>query len=248
MAGKILSEMSSKEEKINLQDLNERLGYTFQDTDLLKEAFRHSSYVNERADLGLKDNERLEFLGDAVLDLAISHILMTLFQQASEGDLSKYRASVVNEKGLFQIAKGLGLGDYLKLGKGEKLTQGREKPSILANTLEALIGALYLDAGFSKTSEIIHDLFVPLLGKIDSGQVINDFKSRLQEYTQEIYKVRPQYLLLEERGPAHDKTFRVALRLNGETLAEGEGRSKKEAEQRAAREAFFCLRKEEEGL
>ncbi len=140
------------------------------------------------------------------------------------------------------------MGDYLHLGKGEEVTQGREKPSILANTLEALIGALYLDAGFSETREIIHRLFVPLLGKIDSGQMINDFKSRLQEYTQEVYKVLPQYLLLEERGPAHDKTFRVALRLNGEIMAEGEGRSKKEAEQQAAREAFFCLKKDEEGL
>lgn len=240
--------MGSGLEKKNLRGLNKRLGYTFQNTDLVKEAFRHSSYVNERAALGLNDNERLEFLGDAVLDLAISHILMTLFQDANEGDLSKYRAYVVNEKGLFQIAKGLSLGDYLHLGKGEEVTQGREKPSILANTLEALIGALYLDAGFSKTREIIHRLFVPLLGKIDSGQMINDFKSRLQEYTQEVYKVLPQYLLLEERGPAHDKTFRVALRLNGEIMAEGEGRSKKEAEQQAAREAFFCLKKDEEGL
>ena len=231
----------------DIDELIERLGYGFKQQNLLEEAFRHSSYVNELANPGLKDNERLEFLGDAVLDLAISHILMNLFQDANEGDLSKYRASVVNEKGLFQIAKGLGLGDCLQLGKGEEITQGREKPSILANTLEALIGALYLDAGFSKTREIINRLFVPLLGKTDSGLMINDFKSRLQEYTQEIYKVRPQYQLLEERGPAHDKTFRVALRLNGETLAEGEGRSKKEAEQRAAREAFFCLQGKKKG-
>ena len=237
--------MSSKEEKRNLEALNERLNYTFQNPDLMEEAFRHSSYVNERADLGLKDNERLEFLGDAVLDLAISHILMTLFEKANEGDLSKYRASVVNEKGLVQIAKTLGLGDYILLGKGEELTSGREKPSILANTLEALMGAIYLDAGFSKTMEIIHSLFVPLLGKIDSGQVVNDFKSTLQEYTQELYKVRPQYLLLDEKGPAHNKTFRVALQLNGEIMAEGEGRSKKEAEQKAAKETYFCLKKDE---
>ena len=240
--------MNYREETRKFEALNKRLDYTFQDMDLLEQAFRHSSYVNERTDLGLQDNERLEFLGDAVLDLAISHILMNLFQDAKEGDLSKYRASVVNEKGLFQIAKSLDLGDYLHLGKGEELTQGREKPSILANTLEALIGALYLDAGFFKTKEIIQRLFGTILGKIDSGHVINDFKSRLQEYTQEVYKVRPQYLLLDERGPAHDKTFKVALRLNGEIMAEGEGRSKKEAEQRAAKEAFFCLKKEEKGL
>jgi ribonuclease-3 len=240
--------MSSKEEKRNLDELNKRLGYTFQETDLLEEAFSHSSYVNERPDLGLKDNERLEFLGDAVLDLAISHILMSLFDGANEGDLSKYRASVVNEKGLVQIAKTLGLGDYIRLGKGEELTLGREKPSILANTLEALIGAIYLDAGFSKTRGIVHRLFESLLGKIDSGQMVNDFKSILQEYTQELYKVRPQYLLLDERGPAHNKTFRVALRLNGEIMAEGEGRSKKEAEQQAAKETYFCLKKDGKGL
>ena len=181
--------MGSKADKTKLEVLKEKLGYMFQDIDLLEQAFRHSSYVNERNDLGLEDNERLEFLGDAVLDLAISHILMNLFQDAKEGDLSKYRASVVNEKGLFQIAKSLDLGDYLHLGKGEELTQGREKPSILANTLEALIGALYLDAGFFKTKEIIQRLFGTILGKIDSGHVINDFKSRLQEYTQEVYKV-----------------------------------------------------------
>jgi ribonuclease-3 len=243
-----MDEMGSNVDKTKLEVLNGKLGYTFQETELLEQAFRHSSYVNERNDLGLEDNERLEFLGDAVLDLAISHILMNLFRNAKEGDLSKYRASVVNEKGLFQVAKALNLGDYLQLGKGEELTQGREKPSILANTLEALIGALYLDAGFFKTKEIIQRLFIPLLGKIDSGHVINDFKSRLQEYTQEVYKVRPHYLLLDEKGPAHDKTFKVALRLNGEIMAEGEGRSKKEAEQRAAKEAFFCLKKEEEGL
>jgi ribonuclease-3 len=240
--------MSSKEEKRNLDELNKRLGYTFQETDLLEEAFSHSSYVNERPDLGLKDNERLEFLGDAVLDLAISHILMSLFDGANEGDLSKYRASVVNEKGLVQIAKTLGLGDYIRLGKGEELTLGREKPSILANTLEALIGAIYLDAGFSTTKGIVHGLFESLLGKIDSGQMVNDFKSTLQEYTQELYKVRPQYLLLDERGPAHNKTFRVALRLNGEILAEGEGRSKKEAEQQAAKETYLCLKKDGKGL
>jgi ribonuclease III len=240
--------MNSKEEKRNLEALNKRLGYAFHDTDLLEEALRHSSYVNERLDLGLKDNERLEFLGDAVLDLAISHILMTLFDEANEGDLSKYRASVVNEKGLVQIAKTLGLGDYIQLGKGEELTLGREKPSILANTLEALIGAIYLDTGFSKTKETVKKLFVPLLAKIDSGQMVNDFKSTLQEYTQELYKIRPQYLLLDERGPAHNKTFKVALRLNGEIMAEGEGRSKKEAEQQAAKEAYFCLKKDGKGL
>jgi ribonuclease III len=232
----------------DLGELCEQLGYTFNDPDLLEEAFRHSSYVNELVDSGLKDNERLEFLGDAVLDLGISHILMTLFQWANEGDLSKYRASVVNEKGLCKVARQLRLGDYLFLGKGEEHTQGREKPSILANTMEALIGALYLDAGFSITKDIIHGLFIPILAKIDSGKPVDDFKSLLQEYTQAVFKTRPEYQLLAESGPAHDKTFKVALRLTGDVMAEGEGRSKKEAEQRAAKETFFCLTKDREDL
>ncbi|UCF56934.1 MAG: ribonuclease III [Deltaproteobacteria bacterium] len=230
----------------DLNELSKKLGYTFKQPELLTEAFRHSSYVNELANSDLRDNERLEFLGDAVLDLAVTHILMELFQDSKEGDLSKYRATVVNETGLCQVARELGLGHYLLLGRGEEITRGREKPSILANTMEALLGALYLDAGFGKTKEIVQRLFVPLLGRIDSRRVSNDFKSQLQEYTQEAYKIRPEYVLVEESGPAHDKTFRVALRLNGKIMAEGVGKSKKEAEQKAAKEAFTCLTGERE--
>lgn len=225
-----------------------RLGYTIKNPDLLAEAFRHSSYVNESGNLNLKDNERLEFLGDAVLDLAISHILMDLFQDAREGDLSKCRATLVDEKGLHQVARELGLGDFIKLGKGEALSNGREKPSILANAMEALLGALYLDGGFAETMEIIRRLFLPLLEKIDPAQVMGDFKSLLQEYTQETFKTRPAYLLMEESGPPHDRTFKVVVRIKGTMIAEGEGKSKKEAEQLAAKEAFFCLQGESKDL
>jgi ribonuclease III len=227
----------------NLGELSAKLNYEFRRQELLEEAFRHSSYVNEIGDSGSKDNERLEFLGDAVLDLAVSHILMELFREEKEGVLSKCRAAIVNEKVLSQVAKELCLGDYLLLGKGEEVSGGREKPSILANVLEALLGALYLDGGFSKTKEIIHRLFVPLLGKIEIEAILDDFKSVLQEFTQESYKTRPDYVMVGESGPAHDKIFRVALYVQGKLMAEGEGRSKKEAEQKAAREAFFCLTK-----
>ena len=233
--------MDRPSENRNLIKLCESLGYEFESPELLEEAFRHSSYVNELGEPNLQDNERLEFLGDAVLDLAISHILMEMFEEAREGDLSKFRASVVNEKTLSQMAGELELGEFLHLGKGEEMTGGREKPSILADTMEALLGALYLDAGFERSKEIIHRLFTPLLGKIDSENEVDDFKSLLQEYTQATYKTRPEYLLVKERGPAHQKTFRVALRLNGTVIAEAEGRSKKAAEQRAAKEAFVCL-------
>jgi ribonuclease-3 len=208
------------------------------------QAFRHASYVNEQDDSNLDDNERLEFLGDAVLDLAVSHLLMERFQDAEEGDLSKYRARVVDETGLCQVALRLGLGDYLLLGKGEDQGRGREKPSILANTTEALIGAIYLDAGFDETLEIVGRLFLPLLERVGVTEMDHDFKSLLQEYTQQTYQVLPKYRLVEERGPAHDKTFRVILTLKGERLSEGEGKSKKEAEQKAAREAFSCLRRD----
>ena len=228
---------------VDLNELNRKLCYTFKQPQLLVQAFQHSSYVNEQTDSNLRDNERFELLGDAVLDLAITHILMELFEDSNEGDLSKYRAAVVNEDGLYRVAKELALGDYLLLGKGEEMTSGREKPSILADTMEAVLGALYLDAGFDKTKEIIHSLFLPLLNRIDAGKPSNDYKSQIQEYTQEIYKVRPEYILVEESGPPHDKAFRVALVLQGETIAEGEGKSKKEAEQEAAGKAFECLKR-----
>jgi ribonuclease-3 len=240
-------EMSPGTEKKGLTTLGERLGYSFSRPELLEEALRHASYVNEQAEAGLRDNERLEFLGDAVLDLAVSHILMDLFRGAKEGELSKYRASVVNEKGLSQVARDLELGDFLLLGRGEELGGGRNKPSILADTLEALLGAVYLDAGYERTRLIIQDLLQSLFMRLDSGEAMEDYKSLLQEYTQEVFKTRPDYVLIHESGPSHDKTFRVAIHLRGAVLAEAEGRNKKEAEQKAAREAFDCLTRDPEG-
>ena len=228
--------------KSGLETLCKALGYRFKQPKLLYQAFRHSSYVNEQANSYIEDNERLEFLGDAVLELAISHILMELFQRAEEGELSKFRAILVGETGLYQVAQRLGLGDYLLLGRGEEQSHGREKPSILADTTEALMGALYLDAGFPKTMEIIRRLFSPFLEKVGSREMVQDFKSLLQEYTQQAFKALPKYSMVEEAGPDHDKTFRVSLTLNGRVLAQGEGRSKKEAEQMAAKEAFSCLK------
>jgi len=232
--------LGSKKRK--LDDLSRKLGHTFNDPELLLQAFRHSSYVNEQLDVKQTDNERLEFLGDAVLDLVISDLLMKSFQDAEEGDLSKYRAMVVHETALYHVALTLGLGDYLLLGKGEEQTKGREKPSILADTMEALLGAIYLDAGFDRVFEVINRLFLPLLEKVDKKEMLHDYKSLLQEFTQQTYKTLPRYHLIEESGPAHDKTFKIVLTINEEILAEGKGKSKKEAEQKVAREAFFCLK------
>jgi ribonuclease-3 len=236
--------MNSMSEKAMLDELSKKLGYRFKKPELLMEAFRHASYVNEQGDSNLEDNERLEFLGDAVLDLAISHLLMEIFKDAEEGILSKYRAMVVDKAGLYEMALELNLGDYLLLGRGEEQSRGKEKPSILANTTEALIGALYLDSGFDNTMDIIGRLFSSLLEKIATKEMVYDFKSSLQEYTQQTYKALPEYRLAEEFGPAHDKTFKVVLSLSGVVLAEGIGKSKKEAEQSAAKEAFFCLKED----
>jgi len=220
--------------------ITRRLEYSFKDSDLLVNAFRHASYVNEQSDSDLEDNERLEFLGDAVLELAISHLLMERFPGAEEGDLSRMRASVVDEKGLFKVAMGLELGDCLLLGRGEEQSGGREKPSILSDTMEALLGALYLDAGFDRVLEVVEKLFGNQLDGL-SIEAVRDFKSLLQEYTQRTFRSLPRYRMVEETGPAHDKRFRVILTLNEEVISEGEGKSKKEAEQRAAEEAYICL-------
>jgi len=219
------------------------LNYSFKNQELLSEAFRHPSYVYEKDDPGVSDNQRLEFLGDAVINLAISHLLMESFPEMKEGDLSKYRASLVSESGLHFIARELELGDYLLLGKGEERTNGRKKPSILTDALEALIGAIYLDGGFTDALRVIEGIFSPLLNRIGLGGSINDFKTELQEYTQEGFQSTPEYRLEKETGPDHNKTFYVAVYLKGNVLGRGEGKSKKEAEQRAAKEALVCLRK-----
>jgi ribonuclease III len=225
----------------DLMELSRKLSHDFTRPELLEESLRHASYVNEAGTADMKDNERLEFLGDAVLGLAVSDLLMNAFQGAREGQLSKWRASVVNEKVLSELARELDLGAYLLLGKGEELSGGREKPSILADTLEALLGAVYLDGGFAKAKQIVDKLVIHHIEDPGGSGQVEDFKSELQEFTQETYKTRPEYLLLGDSGPAHDKTFRVALQIQGRIVAEGEGKSKKEAEQQAAREALICL-------
>ncbi|RJR26428.1 MAG: ribonuclease III [Desulfobacteraceae bacterium] len=227
-----------------IENLRAIIDYRFERLELLKQAFCHASYAHEYPDSAPGDNERLEFLGDAVLDLAVGHMLMELFPSAREGELSKLRAFLVSEAGLCRIARDLGLGEMLLLGKGEEASGGRDKPSILADTLEALIGALYMDAGFKKTMQVLRNVFKPLLDEISGERFVSDFKSLLQEHTQPIYKTLPQYHLLEESGPSHDKTFKVSVMLNGRILAQGTGKSKKEAEQQAAKEAYLCLMKD----
>jgi len=225
--------------------LQEHIGYWFKDMGLLQQAFQHSSYVNENVDDSLEDNERLEFLGDAVLDLAISHLLMNRFPHADEGTLSRFRSMLVDEQALFHVASHLDLGYYVLLGKGEEQTEGRKKPSILANTVEALLGAMYLDGGYDSVFQVIRAIFSPSMERIDRADMVHDFKSRLQELTQKMNRTMPTYRLVDEKGPPHDRRFLVEIVFNGKVLSRGEGKSKKEAEQHAAREALLCLESDE---
>jgi ribonuclease-3 len=224
--------------------LSPLLGYLFTNHELLLQAFRHPSYVYEKENPGISDNQRLEFLGDAVINLAISHLLMESFPEMKEGDLSKHRAFLVSETGLYRIARMLELGDYLLLGKGEEMTRGREKSSILSDSFEALIGAVYLDGGFSSATSVIVRLFQPLVDEIGSGKLSIDFKTELQELSQEAFQTTPDYRLVQDIGPDHDKTFFVEVYIKGGLLGKGEGKSKKEAEQNAAKEALICLREQ----
>ena len=220
-----------------LEQLQKILEHRFDRPELLEEALRHSSYVNEQPDTGLRDNERMEFLGDAVLNLVIGHLLMQSHPDLHEGDLSRIRANLVNETQLADISRRIDLGRYLQLGKGESQTQGYEKNSILANAFEALCAAIYLDKGFDAAFVILKKLFADLLRDTRILSAGQDFKSRLQEAVQGTIKAIPVYEVVEETGPDHDKTFRVAVSV-GDLQTEGLGKSKKMAEQDAARHAL----------
>lgn len=219
----------------------QKLDYQFTDETLISEAFRHSSYVNEQADGGLRDNERLEFLGDAVLSLVVGYLLMRRYPEMKEGDLSRMRANLVNESQLAEIARTIDLGSHIMLGKGELLSNGCEKNSILADTFEAVVAAVFLDGGFNAAYRIIDIHLTPLLEQIYTLSSSQDVKSQLQELVQVNQQQMPEYLVIAENGPDHDKTFCVRLMVLG-LITEGRGKSKKQAEQDAAKNALDILR------
>ena len=227
-----------QEDRINeLTPLQGSLRYKFKDLALLNKALTHKSYSNETL-LSVKNNERLEFLGDSVLDLIVGDYMFLTYQDLPEGSLSKIRAAVVNESCLAGLAHDIKLGSYLLLGKGEYFSGGRQKASILANTYEAIVGALFCDSDFQTTA----DVFLPqLVEKIDACKgacMSTDFKSDLQEYTQNRFSCTPLYEVVGETGPCHDKRFDVKVAVRSQVLGSGKGRSKKEAEQNAAKEAL----------
>jgi len=216
------------------------LGYRFIDHELLEQGLRHPSWCNEQPDPRPDDNERLEFLGDAVLDLVVSHRVMTRYPKAHEGDLSVTRQQLVSEAALSEVAGELGLGHWILLGKGEEKSGGRAKAKILADMFEALIGAVYLDGGYPAAWETIDRV---LGGKIATVELKNffDFKTRLQETSQARLKATPTYRVVQELGPDHDKRFVVAVTIGEDEWARAVGKSKKEAEQMAAAEAHFKI-------
>jgi ribonuclease III len=224
--------------------IQEQIGYRFGDLRLLRQSMMHVSYgheFNNDKSLALRDNERLEFLGDAVLDLVISDLLLEAFPDAPEGQLSKMRAAVVNEKTLFEIGKTLRLSELILLGKGEQRTGGNHKPSIVSSAFEALIAAIYIDGGFNAVYPVVRFLFAPIFKEENHVISFKDYKTKLQEKVQAFYKLTPTYHQISSRGPDHAKIFEVEVKAADRTLAVADGPSKKEAEQNAARAALEIL-------
>ena len=219
--------------------LEEALGYRFVDQGLLHKALSHRSYAFEAG--GLADNERLEFLGDAVLGVIVTHEIFTRLPQSAEGRLAKVRSAAVNTLSLADLARGIGIGEAVHLGVGEEQSGGRDKDSILANTMEAVIGAVFLDSGIEAATTVVLDLTRDLLDDIIDRRDSLDYKTSLQELTAGELSTLPSYEL-SDVGPDHAKTFTAIVRVAGEELGRGEGRSKKEAEQGAAAEAYSLLK------
>ncbi len=220
--------------------LEERLGFRFRDPALLIRALVHRSYAVEKRFPAGSDNERLEFLGDAILSAAIAHLLYEKFPEAPEGDLSKMRAWLVREERLASVAERLGLSDFILVSQGEKRSGGTRKASILAGTLEAVLGAVYLDGGYDKAFSCVKRLFRSLIPQARRG-LLADYRSRLQELAQARFKETPTYRVVKEEGPSHAPLFVVEVLLGGKPLARGQGGSKKEAAQEAARKALHKL-------
>ena len=220
------------------------MGYDFEDPTLLEDALTHSSFANEKPALSRGDNERLEFLGDAVLQWIVSTLLWERFPGASAGEMTRRRADLVCEDGLADLARSIGVGHGLRLGKGEERSGGREKPRLLASALEACVAAVYLDAGSQQTVDVCRRLFLPRIDQRDPGA--RDFKTRVQETLQRRGCRPPRYEVRSASGPDHERRFEVAIMVNGDTLASGQGRSKLEAEQAAAERALETLQAEPE--
>lgn len=225
----------------NLTPLEQQLGHTFKNKDYLREALTHRSYLNENPSWHLPHNERLEFLGDAVLELAVTEELYNRFPEQQEGELTSLRAALVNYHFLADVARNIELEKYILLSKGEARDVGRARAVILANAMEALIGAVYLDSDYAVSKRLVNNLVLSRLDEVMKGGAVKDPKSELQEKTQAQQKITPSYKVISETGPDHAKKFVVGAYLDDVLLAEGEGSSKQEAELEAARNALEKL-------
>lgn len=224
---------------VNLGKLESRLNYTFNNSDLLIEALTHKSFKKPY------NNERLEFLGDAVLNLIVGEYLYTKFPKSDEGALSKMRASLVNENSFMEFAHLIDLGDYIFISTAEENNKGREKPSLLSNAFEAIMGAVYLEVGIDKVKLIVHDLLDESYEQIDLATLFKDYKTALQELTQAKYGVTPEYKLVRSFGPDHKKEFEVVVSINSKEFAKAKGKSKKSAQQKAAKITLDILNEKE---
>lgn len=223
-----------------MTDLQNKIGYQFKNPALLNEALTHSSYANEHKSQHIKYNERLEFLGDSVLSIVVSDYIYKNCPELPEGELTKLRASLVCEKSLYEFAKKIDLGKYLILSKGERNNGGADRPSILSDAFEALIAAIYIDGGIAPASKHILNFVIPAI-KNSKKKKINDYKTTLQEIIQKNPGEKLEYVLVKESGPDHNKHFFVEVHLNSNVIGKGGGKSKKEAEQQAAREALELM-------
>lgn len=230
----------------DIRELEQKIGYFFSDRKLAENALRHSSYANEHKKSGLSDNERLEFLGDAVLELSSSEFLYRNYPDMNEGDMTKLRASIVCEPTLAQCAAQIELGSFLRLGKGEEQTGGRHRDSVVSDAMEALIGAVFLDGGFAGAKEFVNRF---ILNDVENKKLFFDSKTILQEIVQASFKGQEMtYRLLREEGPDHDKIFVVQLFIGDRGFEEGRGRTKKSAEQEAAYRTIITLKGQAENV
>lgn len=221
-----------------MDDFQKKINYTFKNPNLLKQAFLHRSYLNEHKDIGLDHNERLEFLGDAVLELVVTDWLYQNYADKPEGELTAYRAALVNANTCSVVATELGLNELLMLSRGEAKDTGRARQIILANAFEALVGAIYLDGGYEVARDFIAQNIFPKAGEMIKKNLTEDYKSHFQHKAQEIESLTPVYRIISQAGPDHDKKFTVGLYLGKEKVAEGQGHSKQEAEQSAAQKGL----------
>jgi len=227
-----------------MKKLEEIIGYTFHNKRMLQCAMTHSSFANESRDKSVTSNERLEFLGDSVLGFVTADYIFSLYKHIPEGELTRLRASVVCEQSLFEVAKKLELSKFIKLGRGESMNKGNERPSILSDAVEAIIGAVYIDGGIEPARKFVLSFIKPAVETAVKGRAFRDYKTILQEIVQKNKEEVLTYKLIGEKGPDHDRHFLVEVLINSNPVGTGEGRSKKEAEQLAAKCALELMGEE----